>query len=78
LTSYIKWDALEKEFSPYFEKEDGKPAKPVRLITGIMILQHMYKLSDEAVVARWVEILTGSCFVARIISSGNFLFIPPL
>jgi IS5 family transposase len=55
LASYIKWSALEKEFAPFFDKEDGKPAKPVRLITGIMILQHMYKLSDEAVIARWVE-----------------------
>ena len=55
LASYIKWSALEKEFAPFFDKEDGKPAKPVRLITGIMILQHMYKLSDKAVIARWVE-----------------------
>lgn len=55
LASYIKWEALEKEFTHFFDKEDGKPAKPVRLITGLMILQHMYKLSDEAVVTRWVE-----------------------
>lgn len=55
LASYIKWEALEKEFAPFFDNDDGKPAKPVRLITGLMILQHMYKLSDEAVVARWVE-----------------------
>ena len=34
LASYIKWSALEKKFAPFFDKEDGKPAKPVRLITG--------------------------------------------
>jgi transposase, IS5 family len=55
LASMIKWDILEKEFSPLFDANDGRGAKPVRLIAGLMILQHMYGLSDEGVVARWVE-----------------------
>jgi transposase, IS5 family len=55
LASVIKWDILEKEFSSFFNASDGREAKPIRLITGIMVLQHMYGLSDEGVVARWVE-----------------------
>lgn len=55
LASIVKWDILEMEFSSLFDANDGREAKPVRLITGLMILQHMYRLSDEGVVARWVE-----------------------
>src|SRR5262249_34786103 len=33
----------------------GKCAKPVRLVTGLMLLQHMYGLSDVAVVAHWTD-----------------------
>ena len=55
LAGLIKWDEMDKKFSLLFEAEEGSPAKPIRLMVGIMLLQNMYKLSDEAVVARWVE-----------------------
>lgn len=55
LASMIKWDILETEFSSLFDDEDGRQGKPVRLITGLMILQHVYSLSDERVVSGWVE-----------------------
>jgi transposase, IS5 family len=55
LASMIKWEALETEFAPFFDNEEGRHAKPIRLIAGLMILQHVYRLSDEGVVARWVE-----------------------
>ena len=55
LSGLIKWDEMDKRFSLLFETEEGAPAKPIRLMVGIMLLQNMYKLSDEAVVARWVE-----------------------
>ncbi|MCC5832255.1 MAG: transposase, partial [Chlamydiales bacterium] len=54
LSSLIEWERLEKEFADYFS-EDGAPAKPVRLVTGIFMLQHMSGLSDEDVVKVWVE-----------------------
>jgi transposase, IS5 family len=50
----IEWEHLEKEFSDYFS-EEGSPAKPARLVTGIFMLQHMLSLSDEEVVKVWVE-----------------------
>ena len=56
LTSKINWEGLESnlglEFSP---DKAGQPARPVRLIVGLLMLQHMEGLSDEAVVAKWVE-----------------------
>jgi len=54
-TRLVDWETLEKSFEDKFVAESGAPAKPVRLVTGIMILQHMYGLSDEGVVRGWVE-----------------------
>lgn len=54
LGKLIEWENLEQEFSGYFS-EEGTPAKPVRLVTGIFMLQHMSALSDEEVVKVWVE-----------------------
>ena len=55
LSKIIDWKTLEQELSKLFVQEIGQPAKPVRLIVGIFMLQHMYGISDENVVYRWVE-----------------------
>lgn len=55
LSELIDWNNLEEEFSPLFKSEKGAPAKPVRLIVGILMLQHMYDLSDDQVVYQWVQ-----------------------
>lgn len=54
LSSLIDWGRLEEESASFFS-EDGAPAKPVRLVAGIFMLQHMSGLSDEEVVRVWVE-----------------------
>lgn len=54
LGGIIDWDSLE-DLSVHFHQEIGAPAKPVRLITGIFMIQHMSGLSDEGVVKYWVE-----------------------
>lgn len=51
----IDWKSLEKEFSQLFVEDTGAPAKPVRLVIGLLMLQHMYGISDEGVVYGWVE-----------------------
>lgn len=55
LAKFIDWDQLEKEFSPLFTAGAGHPPIPIRLACGLMILQHMYDLSDEKVIQAWVE-----------------------
>jgi IS5 family transposase len=55
LSKLIDWKFLEDEFSGLFVEKIGQPAKPVRLVVGIMMLQHMYGFSDENIVYRWVE-----------------------
>lgn len=55
LSKLIDWKSFEEEFSELFVERIGQPAKPVRLIIGILMLQHMYGMSDENIVYRWVE-----------------------
>jgi IS5 family transposase len=55
LAKAIEWEQLEIEFSPLFSGGAGHPPLPIRLACGLMILQHMFDLSDEQVVERWVE-----------------------
>jgi transposase, IS5 family len=55
LATLIDWKAFEREWSRFFPSGKGRPATEPRLVAGLLYLQHAYRLSDEAVVARWVE-----------------------
>jgi len=55
LAKRIPWEQLETEFNPLFSEGPSRPPLPVRLATGLMVLQHMFALSDERVVEAWVE-----------------------
>jgi len=54
LSARIDWDSIEKEFSIYFS-EIGRPSVPIRRMVGLLLLKHIYNLSDEAIVTRWIE-----------------------
>jgi IS5 family transposase len=55
LSALIDWEFFEREWATLFPSHEGRPATSPRLVAGLMYLQHAFKLSDEAVVARWVE-----------------------
>ena len=55
LAALIDWEFFEREWASFFPSHQGRPATSPRLIAGLMYLQHAFNLSDEAVVARWVE-----------------------
>jgi transposase, IS5 family len=55
LAKAIEWDQMEMGFAPLFSAGAGHPPIPIRLACGLMILQHMFDLSDEKVVESWVE-----------------------
>ena len=55
LAKTIPWEQLEAEFDPMFTAGPGYPPIPIRLMCGVMILQHMFNESDEQVVQKWVE-----------------------
>ena len=54
LSGQIDWDSIEREFSVYFS-EIGRPSVPIRRMVGLLLLKHIYNLSDEAIVDRWIE-----------------------
>ena len=54
----IPWGDLEIEFADLYHSNSsvgGQPPKPIRLMIGILLLQHLHNLSDEQVVRGWVE-----------------------
>lgn len=55
LADLTDWKELEEKFNSYFTSSKGAPAKPIRLVVGILMLQHMSGLSDEEVVIGWVQ-----------------------
>ena len=55
LETLIDWEFFEREWSGFFPSATGRPATSPRLVAGLLYLQHAFDLSDEAVVARWVE-----------------------
>ena len=55
LAALIDWKFFEREWSGFFPSSTGRPATSPRLVAGLLYLQHAFRLSDEAVVARWVE-----------------------
>jgi transposase, IS5 family len=57
LSKLIPWDKLDIEFSGSFAEKTvgGRPAISVRLMVGLLLLQHIHNLSDENVVRMWVE-----------------------
>ena len=55
LAGLIDWSVFEREFGSRFESTTGRPALPTRLVAGLLYLKHVYALSDEDIVERWVE-----------------------
>ncbi|WP_237559856.1 IS5 family transposase [Desulfohalovibrio reitneri] len=54
LAANIPWERFEQEFSSLYS-EYGRPAKPIRLMVGLMILKQLENLSDERVIEAWVR-----------------------
>ena len=55
LAGLIDWEFFDREWAGFFPSSTGRPATSPRLVAGLLYLQHAFRLSDEAVVARWVE-----------------------
>lgn len=55
LASAIDWVGLETAFGRLYVSDIGRPGIPVRLMAGLVLLQHTFGFSDEEVVKRWPE-----------------------
>jgi IS5 family transposase len=54
LADTLPWSEFESAFGKYYS-EEGRPAKPVRLMVGLLLLKQMFNQGDETVVAGWVQ-----------------------
>jgi len=54
LAQRIPWESFEREFASLYA-DVGRPAKPVRLMVGLLLLKQLENLSDERVVEAWVQ-----------------------
>jgi IS5 family transposase len=49
----IDWDFLDGEIAPVYS-DKGRPGIEARFVIGLLLLKHIYGLSDEGVCDRWV------------------------
>jgi IS5 family transposase len=53
LAGAIDWDWIDGEIAPLYS-ERGRPGVETRFAIGLLLLKHIYGLSDEGVCERWV------------------------
>lgn len=54
LANNIQWNVFDAAFQKHYA-EEGRPAKPIRLMVALLMLKHIRNLSDERVVEQWME-----------------------
>ncbi len=52
LANTLDWSKYENKFAKLYSK-NGRPAKPIRLMVGLLLLKQLENLSDENVVLQW-------------------------
>ena len=55
LSDKINRSVFENAFTSLYCSDNGRPAKPIRLMCGLLILKHLCNISDESVVEQWSE-----------------------
>ena len=55
LSNKINWKIFEDCFKKYYHETMGSPAKPIRMMVGLILLKHLRNISDESVVEQWSE-----------------------
>jgi IS5 family transposase len=48
----INWDGFDGEFAPLYS-ENGRPGIETRFMIGLLLLKHIYGLSDQRLCERW-------------------------
>jgi IS5 family transposase len=55
LSHKIDWERFERRFEVCYSPDTGRPGIATRLLVGLHYLKYSYGLSDEAVLAGWLE-----------------------
>ena len=54
LAGKIEWQWIDSELAPLYS-DKGRPGIETRFVIGLLLLKHIYGLSDEGVCERWVH-----------------------
>src|SRR4029078_8483775 len=54
LAGKIDWDWIDGEIAPLYS-ENRRPRHETRFVIGLLLLKHIYGISDEGVCERWVH-----------------------
>ena len=68
LAGKIEWQWIDSEIAPLYS-DKGRPGIASRFVIGLMLLKHIFALSDEEVCERWSRTRTSSSLLARSSSS---------
>ncbi len=55
LSEVVDWESLDQVFGVTYHPQTGRPGISTRLMVSLHYLKYAYNLSDESVVAGWVE-----------------------
>ena len=55
LAEAVDWEFFAQEFGALYVSQKGRPGLPMRLLVGLHYLKHLYDVSDERVVAGFLE-----------------------
>jgi transposase, IS5 family len=54
LAGKIDWEWIDSEIAPLYS-DQGRPGIETRFMIGLLLLKHIYGLSDEGICERWVD-----------------------
>ena len=55
LANMVDWSLFENSFVPLFCADNGRPPKPIRMMTDLLMLKHLHNVSDEQVIAQFAK-----------------------
>ena len=55
LAEQIPWEMFEKRFGKLYFPDCSHPGLPIRMMVGLLLLQHTRVLSDDEVMELWLE-----------------------
>jgi len=53
LANQMPWTTIESALSQFYCSDNGRPALPIRLMSGLLILKQLENLSDEHLILQW-------------------------
>ena len=66
LAARIDWDWVDREVAPVYS-DNGRPGIATRFVIGLLLLKHIYGLSDEGVSGLGIRLLSAVGYNLRLV-----------